>query len=664
MHIEVLFPVNAGTFTYIVPEELQGRVKRGIRVIAPIRGSEKVGIVTDIQRENLRDHEKVLKKGKRSLSLKRIADVQDDEPLVPGQLLKLIEWTAQYYLSTPGVALKNAVPSAFFTGRRPGKPRIKHDDIEPAESGFDLTPEQQQALNVLGGAGEGVFLLHGVTGSGKTEVYMRTIRALPEGKTAIVLVPEISITAQMIDRFRKNFGDQAVIFHSGTSVGERTRDWLKMRRGDVKVVIGVRSAVFAPFERLGLIVVDEEQESSYKQSEGLRYNARDVALVRAKLEGLKVILGSATPSLETYHNAMEGRFQYVRLSRRVDGRPMPDVEILDMAKERKKTSVFSEKLLSALKGNYSKGRQSLIMLNRRGYSPYLMCGDCGYTPGCPACSITLTYHKDTKRLKCHYCGSYLNPFRECPRCGNTRIIYAGLGTQKVEEYIRELIPLISLGRMDRDSTRKKLAHYRILKEMEEGKLNVLLGTQMVAKGHDLPDVTVAAIISADVALHLPDFRSAERAFQLFTQLAGRAGRGDHPGKVLIQTLEPDHYVFKYVKSHDYGGFFSKEVVLRRELSYPPFSKLIRVIINFRTKKKAADTMRNITSLIGRRGSGIEILGPSPAPIEKMRNLWRWHLILKGKDSKALRRRALKIQKNINSIDGVKSYVDVDPMNML
>jgi primosomal protein N' (replication factor Y) len=665
MHIEVLFPVNAGTFTYSVPEDLKQRVRTGARVIAPIRGSDKVGIVTAMQRGHLLETEKVRKGVKKRVRLKQIADILDDEPLVPGQLLKLIEWTSQYYVSTPGVALKNAVPSAFFTGRKPGRTRIKHDDVEMEESRLVLTSEQQQALSRIGSAVKGVFLLHGVTGSGKTEVYMRTIRALPEDSTAIVLVPEISITAQMIDRFRKNFGDQVVLFHSGTSTGERIRDWMRMRRGEVKVVLGVRSAVFAPFERLGLIIVDEEQEASYKQQEGLRYNARDVALVRAKLEGLKVILGSATPSLESYHNAMEGRFQYVRLGSRVDSRPMPDVEILDMAKERKRTAAFSEKLLRVLKGNYSKGRQSLIMLNRRGYSPYLMCSDCGYTPKCPACSITLTYHKDTKRLKCHYCGSYLYPFRECPRCKGAKILYSGLGTQRVEEDIHELIPLVSLGRMDRDSTRKKLAHYRIVREMETGKLDVLLGTQMVAKGHDLPDVTVSAIISADVALNIPDFRSAERAFQLFTQLAGRAGRGEHPGKVLIQTFEPDHYVFQYVKGHDYRGFFEREVSLRRDLSYPPFSKLIRIILHFRTKKMAAGVMKEIAALIGRRkGAGIEILGPSPAPIEKMRNLWRWHLILKGKEMKTLRRRALKIQEMINSFDGVKTCLDVDPLNML
>ena len=658
MHIDVLFPINAGSFTYSVPEELILQVKTGSRVLAPFKRAEKVGIIT-----------RIYKKGKsglsREITVKQVKDVLDDEPFLPGNLLKIIEWTGQYYVSTSGLALKNAVPSAFFTGGRPGKSRITYDKEIKEQKAFELMPEQQEALARINGVNEGVFLLHGVTGSGKTEVYMRAIKALPEDRNAIVLVPEISITAQMIDRFRSSFGDGVVFFHSGISRGEKIRQWWKMRRGEARVVIGVRSAVFAPYEKLGLIVVDEEQEASYKQSDGLRYNAKDVALVRAKLEGLKIVLGSATPSLESYHNAMEGKFHYLELPKRVGNRPMPDVEILDLTKEKKKTAAFSERLLDVLKDNFSKGKQALIMLNRRGYAPYLMCTDCGYSAKCPACSITLTYHKDTKTLKCHYCGSFLYPYKKCPECEGTKIRYAGLGTQKVEEELQVLVPSINLSRMDRDTTQKKLSHYRIIKEMEDGTTDLLLGTQMVAKGHDLPNVTVSAVISSDLALDLPDFRSAERAFQLFVQLSGRAGRGDYPGKVYIQTYNPGHYVFEYVKNNDYKGFFRKEMSLREELSYPPFSKMVRIVLKFRTRDMGEKIIKEVSEIINKTSSrGMDILGPSPAPIEKIRNLWRWHLIIKGKNSRNLRSKASEIVRMLNEIDNVKTYVDVDPISLL
>ncbi len=658
MHIDVLFPINAGSFTYSVPEELVPQIKTGSRVLTPFKRAEKVGIITCIY-----------KKGKsglsREITVKEVKDVLDDEPFLPRNILKIIEWTGQYYLSTPGLALKNAVPSAFFTGGRPGKTRITYDKEIKEQKAFELMPEQREALARINQVNEGVFLLHGVTGSGKTEVYMRAIHALPDDRNAIVLVPEISITAQMIDRFRSSFGEQVVFFHSGISRGEKIRQWWKMRRGEARVVIGVRSAVFAPYEKLGLIVVDEEQEASYKQSDGLRYNARDVALVRAKLEGFKIVLGSATPSLESYHNAMEGKFNYLELPKRVGSRPMPDVEILDLTKEKKWTAAFSERLLNVLKDNFLQGKQALIMLNRRGYAPFLMCTDCGYSAKCPACSITLTYHKDTETLKCHYCGSFLYPYKKCPECEGTKIRYAGLGTQKVEEELQVLVPSINLSRMDSDTTQKKLSHYRIIKEMEDGATDVLLGTQMVAKGHDLPNVTVSAVISSDMALNLPDFRSAERAFQLFVQLAGRAGRGDYPGKVYIQTYNPGHYVFEYVKNNDYKGFFQKEMSLREELSYPPFSKMVRIVLKFRTRDMGKQIIKEVSEIINKTSSrGIDILGPSPAPIEKIRNLWRWHLIIKGENSRNLRSKASRILRMLNEIDNIKTYVDVDPISLL
>jgi primosomal protein N' (replication factor Y) len=668
MLANVLFPINSSAFTYQVPDELQPAIKAGARVNVPFKKSHKVGIVVKVD-SNLHSHPlrpPADRRGtKKQIILKSIKSLLDDEPLLPKNLLRLIEWVGQYYMSTSGLALKNAVPAAFFTEKKAGKSRITYDEEVKKEKALNLTSEQSRSLNNINKSNKGVFLLHGVTGSGKTEVYIKAIKALPEGREAIVLVPEIAITAQMADRFRSSFGERVVFFHSGLSVGERITQWQKMRNGEVGVVIGVRSAVFAPFTNLGMIVIDEEQEASYKQFEGLRYNARDVALARAKLEGIKILLGSATPSLEVYYNAMKGKFKYLELKHRVEHKPMPLVEIIDMTRAEKQTFSFSINLLDALKENVTLGHQSLIMLNRRGYSPFFMCTDCGHTHKCPACSITLIYHKDTNSLNCHYCGSYLDPVDTCPVCNGTGVKYLGTGTQRVEEDLCLLLPGLSFKRMDRDSTAKKLSHYRIVRQMEEKKLDVLLGTQMVAKGHDFPDVTLSAVVSADISLNLPDFRSGERAFQLFTQLAGRAGRGEVSGRAMIQTYEPDHYVFEYVLKHDYKGFYRREIELRKELNYPPFSRLVRIILSFKTKEAAKKTAKVIMNRIRKTSyKGIEVLGPAPAPIERIRRLWRWHLVLKGKNAKSLRLSVSDILSRLNDVKDMKIDVDVDPVNMM
>ena len=666
MHANILFPINAEAFTYLVPEELQSHITIGSRVNVPFKRSYKTGIVVELNRNsslaNLRNAPGKLRN---NITLKPVKSILDTDPFLSNNILRLITWVSQYYLSTRGLALKNAVPSAFFTGKKAGKSRITYEEEEKKSRSLKLTNDQEKALIKINSDDKGVFLVHGVTGSGKTEIYIRAVKSLPAGKQAIVLVPEIAITSQMIDRFRVSFGDDVVFFHSGLSTGERIRQWQRIRKGEVKVVIGVRSAVFAPFDNLGLIVVDEEQEASYKQFEGLRYSARDVALARGKLENIKIILGSATPSIEVYYAAQRGKFHYITIDKRIENRSLPEVEIIDMTKEIKDTFSLSAKLVDALRQNVKDHYQSLILLNRRGYSNYFLCTDCGHTHKCPLCSITLIYHKDTNTLNCHYCGSWLNPESKCPECTGKEIKYLGTGTQRVEEELNRLVPELSLKRMDRDTTQKKLSHHKIVRQMEEKKIDLLLGTQMVAKGHDFPDVTISAVISADTALNLPDFRSAERAFQLFTQLAGRAGRGDLPGKAYIQTYEPDHFVFDFVRSHNYKGFYEKEIEQRKELSYPPFSKLIRIIFSFRTKEKAKQITSNISARIRTiELNNIEVLGPSPAPIEKIRNLWRWHLILKGKNAKALRQKAREIVNKLDLMREVKVDIDVDPINLL
>jgi len=681
MHCLVLLPIDSDAFIYIVPQYLVSQVKIGVRVIVPFKNSKKIGVIVGF--------ENAIKK-REGIILKEIEAVLDESPLLSENLIKLIHWVGNYYISTSGVVLKNALPTGVLEGKKYRKPRVtEYPGLAPQSwagrtQRFELTTEQESALMSIANIDSGVFLLHGVTGSGKTEVYLRAIEALPEGAEALVLVPEIALTSQMVDRFRSHFGEAAAVLHSGLGIGERIKEWWRIRKGEVRVAIGVRSAVFAPFMKLGLIVIDEEHETTYKQSEGLRYNARDVALVRAKIEPSrpKIILGSATPSMEVCFSTRGGPFGnrkgnifYLGLTKRIDSRPMPEVEVLDMKIEEKKTPFFSKKIVEALKEAHIKGHQGILLLNRRGYSPFIICGDCGYIYRCPHCSITLTYHKDKRALKCHYCGLLFVPDEKCPKCGGIKFRYIGLGTQRLEEELRELFPELHLRRMDRDTTRRKLSHYRIIKEMENGAISLLIGTQMVARGHDLPCVTVAGIVFADIALNIPDFRSGESTFQLFTQLCGRAGRGLYPGRVFIQTYEPEHYVFEYIKNYDYAGFYKKELNLRRELGYPPFNRLIRIILSSRDKK-VFDKI--IEKLKGLRAKGFksfrtpslqnsrtaEILGPVPAPMERLKGYWRWHLLLKGKDSKILRYYAQEIIKEVKGLKTLRIAVDVDPVNLL
>ncbi|MBI4843269.1 MAG: primosomal protein N' [Nitrospirae bacterium] len=655
MHIDVLFPIDAGSFTYLVPEDISADIKIGARVLAPFRRSEKVGIVIGINtKPSLAP----------SIKLKAITKVFDEEPLVPDKLLKLMDWAGQYYISSAGIVLKNALPSSLFTGRKAGRQRIIFDEEAAKKREITLNSAQKKAIKAISDSGPGAFLLHGVTGSGKTEVYIRAIKALPDNKEAIVLVPEIAVTAQMMGNFRRNFGDKVVFYHSGLSDGERLSSWHKMRNGEAKVVLGVRSAVFSPFRNLGIIIVDEEHDASYKQFDGLKYSARDVALVRAQIEGIKIVLGSATPSLESFYNAAAGRFSYLELKERIDERPMPDIEIVDMRNEKKALS-FSEKLIEKMKEKLLLKEQALLLLNRRGYAPFLICRDCGYTYRCLICSISLTYHKKAGKLNCHYCGSSLKPSDACPQCRSAKLEYEGTGTEKVEEELHDLIPELKMRRMDRDTTSRKLSHYRMVKDMEDGKTDLLLGTQMIAKGHDLPEVTLAAVISADVAFNLPDFRSAEHAFQLLAQLSGRAGRGNKKGEVLIQTYEPGNYIFDYVRRHDYRGFYEKEIEMRKDLSYPPFGKLIRIVFSFKIKAEGERYMKRLSGMIRKReDAGVTVLGPVIAPIERIKGLWRWHMLLKGKQSGVLRRKALETAGAFKDIKGMKTEIDVDPINMM
>jgi len=535
-----------------------------------------------------------------------------------------------------------------------------------------LMSEQEEAVRLIGvSAAAGTFdvvLLHGVTGSGKTEVYLHCIAALAgTGKGAIVLVPEIALTPQLLGRFRKRFGNRVAVLHSGLTDRERADEYRRIGAGLVDVAIGARSAVFAPFPSLGLVVVDEEHENSYKQDEGLRYHARDVAVMRAKFQNAVCVLGSATPSLESFYNARAGKYRYLPIANRVDHRPMPVVEIVDV-KTLSKQSIYSPALISAVQQRLDKKEQTLLLLNRRGFSSVLICGDCGKVIQCPSCSVSLTFHKSERRLKCHYCDFHMPPPATCPVCGGINLKPLGTGTQKVEEEVAALFPGAAVARMDSDNTRGRDAHDRLLGQVDRGEIDILLGTQMIAKGHDFPAVTLVGAVDADVGLNLPDFRSAEKTFQLITQAAGRAGRGAVVGEVIIQTMNPGHYSLRHSMTHDYEGFYREEIAYRSELGYPPVRRIIKIEVKSGQEKIAAGAAMTARDRIRHllKGKETALLGPAPSPIAKVRGKHRFQMLLLSPKRETLRMLALEARKAVEEKYGrkVQVIVDVDPVNLM
>ncbi|HEV8204815.1 MAG TPA: primosomal protein N', partial [Pyrinomonadaceae bacterium] len=516
------------------------------------------------------------------------------------------------------------------------------------------------------------FLLHGVTGSGKTEVYMRAMnKALSLGRSAMMLVPEIALTPVFSRRLRARFGDQVAIFHSSLQKGERFDEWTRVRNGEARVVIGTRSAVFAPVKNLGLIVVDEEHESSYRQQESPYYNARDVAIVRAQKESATVVLGSATPSLESFHNAQKGKYQFVRLPERIGARPMAEAKIVDMRSvfaRHGKPRVFSDELLAAIKETRERGEQSIILLNRRGYSSFILCRSCGETVQCPNCDVTLTYHRSERVIVCHYCNHREPVPRVCPSCGKKYIYYVGEGTEQLEEMLKLLFPSLRVARIDRDTTARRKVFEQSLADFSAGRIDTLVGTQMLAKGHDFPNVTLVGVVSVDAGLALPDFRSAERTFQLITQVAGRAGRGDRPGRVLIQTYHPYHYSLRHACAQDYEGFFEEELRYRQNHSYPPFVALASLLIHGpdlgRVRSDSLELRKQLDLVNQERKC--RILGPAPAPLSRLKGEHRFQMLIKSRSRKHLREvadAALKVLAgsgvNMRSIN-----LEIDPVSIM
>lgn len=501
-----------------------------------------------------------------------------------------------------------------------------------------LTKEQESAISPVLSSIENehheVFLLYGVTGSGKTEIYLQSIQeVLNKGKEAIVLVPEIALTPQMVTRFKERFGDLVAVMHSGLSAGEKYDEWRKIQRKEVKVVVGARSAIFAPFENIGIIIIDEEHETSYKQEENPRYHARDVAIQRAKTYNCPVVLGSATPSLESFARAQKGRYTLLSLPKRMNNQALPTVEIVDMREELRtgNRSMFSIKLFEKLKDRLEKNEQTVLFLNKRGHSSFVMCRDCGYVMNCPHCDITLTYHRYNEQMKCHYCGYEDRVPTICPECNSEHIRYFGTGTQKVEEELHKLLPEARVIRMDVDTTGRKGSHEKLLSAFQEGQADILLGTQMIAKGLDFPNITLVGVLSADTMLHLPDFRSSEKTFQLLTQVSGRAGRHQLPGEVVIQTYTPEHYSVELAGTQDYDRFYQHEMMVRKVHQYPPFYYLSLVTVSHEELMKVVSVTEKIAKFItSRLSKEAVVLGPVASPIPRINDRYRYQCLIKYK----------------------------------
>ncbi len=533
----------------------------------------------------------------------------------------------------------------------------------------ELMPQQQTALTKVLQAVQRralhVLLLHGVTGSGKTEVYLRAIsEILAEGGGAIMLVPEIALTPQTVERLRGRFGDTVAVLHSHLPEGDRYEQWHSIRQGRARVAVGARSAVFAPVHDLRLIVVDEEHEPSYKQEECPRYQARDVAVMRGRFESCAVVLGSATPSLESYYNARHGKYELIEMPHRVDHRCMPRMQIVDMRVEAQRRggglSVFSRPLIEAMRTRLERGEQTMLFLNRRGYASSLVCPACGFVAECDACSLAMTYHRSSDTLICHWCDARSRVPDACPGCGDKAFKYSGIGTQRVESALAKICPKARIVRMDRDTTRAKDAYENILGDFRQGKIDVLVGTQMIAKGLDFPNVTLIGVIQADTALHMPDFRASERTFQLLTQVAGRAGRGDVPGEVIVQTFTPYHEAVQAARRLDYAGFFDREIEFRRELAYPPHARMSRVIFSgAKESEVAAFARRAGEALHAALSSRATMVGPAPAPMARVRNVYRYHLMARSTAAAAMNKALHRVLADLKNPRAINVTIDVD-----
>ena len=654
------------TFHYKVPAKLRAKLQPGMRVYVPFGHREVTGTVVGwVTRPDV-------------AKLRPISRLLDEEPLLDLSMLELARWMADLYQTGWGETLAALLPSSLRRGKRTLKSRTEetHPPALPTVP-LRLTPSQRQAYERIHGAVTArrheIFLLHGITGSGKTEVYLQIIQeVLEQGRSAIVLVPEISLTPQAIERFQGRFGSETVaVLHSAMLESRRLQEWQRIRSGQARVVVGARSAIFAPVQSLGLIVLDEEHEPSYKQGDSPRYHAREVGIQRAEMAQASVILGSATPSLETYYAATaprpdgSTRIQLLELKSRIDEVPLPDVQVVDMRREwegGRRSRIFSRPLEEGLAQTLGEHQQAILFLNRRGFSTFIHCRRCGFVLKCDLCRLALTYHLARKELICHSCSRAIPMPDLCPKCQSDYVRFQGIGTEKVESELARLFPAASIARMDSDATQVRGTHAQILQTFSEHKTDVLVGTQMIAKGLDFPRVTLVGVISADTALNFPDFRSAERTFNLLTQVAGRAGRGQLPGKVIVQTYAPHHYAILAAKDHDYSSFYKQEIVIRRDLSLPPFTRLARLTARALKETKASEFTRKLAEACRRAfPAEIQVVGPAPAEIPKLRRQYHWQVLLKSASIDLLKTSLAQVLRTCKPPAGCYLAVDIDPL---
>ena len=722
---EVAVPLHvAQTFTYRLTPEQSIDAKPGARIIVPFGRKLLTGYIVAL-------HEKLPANiPLTEAEIKEAKSLVDRVPVCTEEILQLALWVSEYYACPIGEVIKAALPPGMkpklrrfvrATDLQPEKITDKQQSILdtlkqhgtlplqelsaavvsalerkglveifdgavrrdplahstlPEAEDHTLTRAQQSVLDqIVDQVKEetySAFLLHGVTGSGKTEIYIRAMSAaLARGRSAMMLVPEIALTPVFSRRLRSFFGDQVAIFHSSLQTGERFDEWARVKNGAARVVIGTRSAVFAPVQNLGLIVVDEEHESTYRQQESPYYNARDVAIVRAQKESAAVVLGSATPSLESYHNARGGKYKLLTLPERIAARPMAAATIIDMRNvfvRHGKPRVFSDELLEAIQETYERREQSIILLNRRGYSSFILCRSCGETVQCPNCDVTLTYHRSERVIVCHYCNHRKAVPRVCPSCGKKYIYYVGEGTEQIEEMLTQLFPSLRVARIDRDTTARRRVFEQTLSDFSAGKIDTLVGTQMLAKGHDFPNVTLVGVVSVDAGLALPDFRSAERTFQLITQVAGRAGRGDRPGRVLIQTYHPYHYALRHACAQDFAGFYNEEIQYRQNHLYPPFVALATLLVHGpdlgRVRSDSLELRKQLDA--ANEGRKCRILGPAPAPLSRLKGEHRFQLLLKSRSRRSLREVADAALKSVseNGVNLRSVNLEIDPVSIM
>jgi primosomal protein N' (replication factor Y) len=714
-------------FDYRIPAHLQSIIRVGTQVNVPFKSRDLRGFVV-----GLSDHSAF------GDTLKEIAGVVGEKPLIPDPIMKLAYWIADYYCAPIEQAVRTVLPSAVrkrgarhkkqlvvsSTGKMPEKITAKQDEVfqilqqhgamtlselkertgcsdSPVRTlekhglvkieestilrdphaglellrtkPFALMAEQQTALDIINASMDqekpGTVLLHGVTGSGKTEVYLQALQhALDKGQGAIVLVPEIALTPQTVDRFRSRFGECVAVLHSSLSEGERHDEWHRIRNGEAQIAIGARSALFAPIENVGLIVVDEEHEPTYKQDESPRYNARDVAVMRGHLEHCCVVLGSATPSLESFNNVREGRYELAEMLLRVDDRSMPLMRVVDMRIEAEKEgrpTIFSSELVQAIYDRLDTREQVILFLNRRGFSSSLQCEQCGYVAQCAECSVSMTYHKGAHKLLCHICGAEEMVPPCCPECKDPDFKYPGMGTERIEEILGKLCPKATVARMDSDTMRKKDSYRTVLDRFRTGKIDILLGTQMIAKGLDFPNVTLVGVLYADMSLNMPDFRAGERTFQLLTQVAGRAGRGEKAGEVIVQAYTPHHPAIQAARNLDYDGFCTQDLEFRKELSYPPFSHLVLLTFKGESEsevtKAAAGFSERLEKILP---ESVTHSPPMPAPLARAKGHYRYQIMLRCEHTVKMTKPIRHVVATYKMPKSVTCTVDVDALSLL